>query len=842
MLRLLSPTQFLQRRFWKHVSFEHFHHWGGKQPSYIKVGAILLVLGLGVRATPYLIPIRAEALEQEDRAVEFRDRHNRPLGRLLSRDQEHTAVVPLDQVSPHFIQAILAAEDQDFYQHGPVDWKAAARASWQGLRDRRIVSGASTVTMQLARMVDPVPRTFPGKAQQVWQAWRLGAGMDKDEILAAYVNRLPMGGNIYGVEAAARAYFGIPAGDLTVAQASLLAALPNAPTALNPYTGWEALKERQRYVLDRMVVTGELSEEQSDRAFAETVNFQLPEQQVLAAPHFQFWLAQNLPDNYPSQIQTTLDLNLQRFVEAQVQQMVKGLAKKQVRHGAALVVDNATGEVLAYVGSPSYFGASLGMTPLNDRAGGNDGVQALRQPGSTLKPFLYQLALEQGIIQPHSILQDVPTHYAIPGAQLYSPVDFNEAFQGPVRVRAALGNSLNIPAVRVLEEVGVEDFLVRLQQLGLESLSQSAEHYGLGLALGSGEVSLWELTQAYLTLANGGDRNVQLTATRQGRSLNQASDAADSNGPLLNRPVKADAQPLQILGEGRNSHSSRFASGSPSLEIGGKGLGDGGQPEPKHNTDAQATWSLITDMLSDPHARATAFGVESVLNLPFPAAVKTGTSSDFRDTWTVGFTQDYTVATWVGNFDGSPMHQVSGVTGAAPLWHRIMVRLHEGQEPGQFAPPKGMVKRPICATTGLKPGKDCEAVVQEYFFGADLAAYELSVGALAKVAAVEARGLRIVSPGEGDRFVLFPDSTSGNEQRLQFAVADGAADEPVEWWLNGERLTGGEQGELFWPMQAGQWRLEARLGEQATEIQFSVEEAEVQENRKGFSVRQVSQP
>ncbi|NJR41955.1 MAG: penicillin-binding protein 1C, partial [Akkermansiaceae bacterium] len=299
------------------------------------------------------------------------------------------------------------------------------------------------------------------------------------------------------------------------------------------------------------------------------------------------------------------------------QQMVKGLAKASAPC-AALVVDNATGEVLAYVGSPSYFGASLGVTPLADRAGGNDGVQALRQPGSTLKPFLYQLALEQGIIQPNSILQDVPTHYAIPGAQLYSPIGFSETFQGPVRLRAALGNSLNIPAVRLLEKVRVEAFLDRLHWLGFEHLEQSAEHYGLGLALGSGEVNLWELTQAYLTLAHGGDRTIQLTATRQGRSLNQGSDAANSSGPLV-------------------------------------------QPELKPNTDVQATWSLITDMLSDPHARAAAFGVESVLNLPFPAAVKTGTSSDFRDTWTVGFTQDYTVATWVGNFDGSPMHHAQSL-------------------------------------------------------------------------------------------------------------------------------------------------------------------------------------
>ena len=619
----------------------------------LKAVFAILLLTICVRGAAYLVPVQPEDLAQVDQATVFLDRNARPLGTLLSRNQERTAVVPLDQVSPYFLQAILAAEDRRFYQHGPVDLQAMVRASLQAVRARRIVSGASTVTMQLARMVNPVPRTFPGKAQQIWYAWRLGAGMSKDEILAAYVNRLPMGGNIYGVEAAARVYFGVPAADLTVAQASLLAALPNAPSALNPYTNWEALKQRQRYVLGQMGAEGYLTQAQCDRIYAQPVTLQLPEHNLTAAPHFLFWLANQLPPDHPVQVHTSLDLGLQHFVTAQVRQMVKGLAQQQVRQAAALVVENATGEILAYVGSPSYL----------DSTGQNDGVQALRQPGSTLKPFLYQLALEQGVIQPNSILADVPTHYPIPGARLYSPTDYSETFQGPVRVRAALGNSLNVPAVRLLEKVGVPEFLTHLHWLGFTHLDQPPEHYGLGLALGSGEVTLWELTQAYLTLANQGNAEILLS-------------------PLAS-----------------------FTAPSPTFP-----------PAP--------TWSLITDILADPHARATDFGIDSVLNLPFPAAVKTGTSSDFRDTWTVGFTQDYTVATWVGNFDGTPMGEVSGVTGAAPLWHRIMVHLHSEQEPERFSPPLGMVKRPICALTGQKPTPDCDAVVQEYFALDDLAAYE----------------------------------------------------------------------------------------------------------------------
>ncbi|MEM1253512.1 MAG: penicillin-binding protein 1C [Cyanobacteria bacterium P01_H01_bin.21] len=740
----------------------------GRQRQWVKASLLVLLAALTVRGIPYLMPIHAADLAQVDQAVEFRDRNSLPLGTLLSRDQERTAVVPLSQVSPHFRAAILAAEDRRFYQRGPVDLQALTRASLQAVRARRIVSGASTITMQLARMVEPVPRTVTGKGQQIWYAWRLSAGMTKDEILTAYVNRLPMGGNIYGVEAAARVYFGVPAADLTVAQASLLAALPNAPSALNPYTNWNSLKERQQYILKQMVADDGLSQAQAKRIYAQPVTLQPIDQSFPAAPHFLFWLTEQLPTDHPAQVQTSLDLSLQKFVAAQVQQVVQGLSLKNVRHAAALVVENATGEVLAYVGSPKYFSSQ--------QTGQNDGVQALRQPGSTLKPFLYQLALEQNVIQPNTILADVPTHYAIPGAQLYSPTDFSETFQGPVRVRAALGNSLNIPAVRILEKVGVNHFLERLHQLSFTHLDQLPEHYGLGLALGSGEVTLWELAQAYLTLAHQGDSSISLS------------------------PIK-----------GRENNKTVLINHMPSA----------------------STWSLITDILSDPHARASAFGVDSVLNLPFPAAVKTGTSSDFRDTWTVGFTSDYTVATWVGNFDGTPMQDVSGVMGAAPLWHRIMVHLHETQEPERFSPPVDMVKRPICALTGQKPTPDCEAIVQEYFALEDLAAYEQNATIQANAAAST---LTIVSPKPESQFLLYPDAP---DQRLEFKVADNHSQDPmpIEWQLNGQILETSSKSSLFWPMEPGHWQLDIRSGQRHDQVQFDVLLVDEQPVRSGFSLR-----
>jgi penicillin-binding protein 1C len=754
----------------------------------------LLVVLLILRSLPYLAPIRATDLRQDDRAVEFRDRNGLLLGTLLSRDQNHTAVVPLERISPLLIQAILAAEDQRFYQHGALDLQALLRAIAEAVQARQVVSGASTITMQLARMLEPSPRTIGAKLQEIWLSWRLVAGMSKAEILQAYLNRLPMGGNLYGVEAAARVYFGVPAQELTLAQASLLAALPNDPNRLDPYQGWAALKHRQQYVLERMVQDGYITPQQRQRAATEEVTLQPRQQGILAAPHFLFWQAQQLPADHTAQIQTTLDLPLQQFVEAQVQQVLAALAGHNVNQAAVLVLDNPSDEVLAYVGSTDYFDPT--------QSGRNDGVQALRQPGSTLKPFLYQLALERRLIAPNTILADVPTYYPIPGAQLYRPQDYSETFQGPVRVRIALANSLNVPAVRVLEKVSVATFLERLHQLGFRHLTQPPEYYGLGLALGSGEVSLWELAHAYARLI------------RQGQGVTDARDTA-----------------------------------------------------PKADTPhATATWALIADMLGDRHARAQSFGVDSALSLPFAAAVKTGTSSDFRDTWTVGATTDYTVATWVGNFNGEPMRQVSGVTGAAPLWNRIMLHLHEQHEPAALPVPSGLVQRPICALSGHRPIPACPTVVQEYFFPEDLRAYEQTPDpffvpragavrgqggrarlnlpaeynewlALQPSALATAGQLRIVSPRDGDYFVVAaaPGQPSNGDQRLKLQLAT-AAQQPVEWRLNGRLLDTQARSALFWPLQPGDWTLEVRSGEMRDRVRFQVRQADEQPGRRGFSV------
>ncbi|NJN73381.1 MAG: penicillin-binding protein 1C [Limnothrix sp. RL_2_0] len=749
-------------------------------------------IAVGVRLVPYFVPIRARDIAQTDQAFTFYDRHGRRLGTVLSEDQEQTSVVDLVEISPYFQQAILAAEDKNFYNHGALDLKAIARAIQQAAKHKKIVSGASTVTMQLARMLEPNERTLPAKVQEIWLSWRLAAGMDHAEILTAYINRLPMGGNIYGVEAAAQIYFGVAAADLSIAQAAILASLPNNPVYLNPYNYEQNLKVRQRYVLDRMVVDGYISQTQADQAFAEKTAFQPRNQGIEAAPHFLFWLAEQLDTRANPTLKTTLDRELQEFVAGQVQQTVLNLAQNNVTQAAAIALDNETGEILAYVGSTDYFQTK--------NLGQNDGVQALRQPGSTLKPFLYQLALEQNVIRPNTVLADIPTYYAIPGAKLYEPTDYNETFMGPVRVRLALANSLNIPAVRVLEKVGVANFLQRLRDIGFEHLKEDPDYYGLGLTLGSGEVSLLELANAYRTMANQGEYG----------------DVAS------------------LLGDNKSSGS---------LIKGGDRRGD---------LSSVTSWQIITQMLNDKHARATAFGVDSALNLPFPAAVKTGTSSNYRDTWTVGFSEKYTVATWVGNFDGSPMNQVSGVAGAAPLWREIMLKLHKNDEPQDFAPPENTVERPICTLSGKKSRGLCPSIVREYFYTEDLSRYETELDDFYQEINGEIRlnlppeysdwlatqteidvpqgGLRILFPNDGDR--LLTDPKHPTQIAIQLQTIN---DKPVQWFLNDQPWQPDATNPKL-ALQPGRWTLKVQQGDRQHQVNFIVEAGELTESKRGFSV------
>jgi penicillin-binding protein 1C len=710
------------------------------------VAALAFVLILS--AAFALRPIGPDAFTPNGGAVRFVDRAGLLLGTVLARDTEHAVHVPLDAVAPHFLATITAVEDARFAAHRGVDPAALLRASAEAVQRRRFVSGGSTITMQLARLRYDLPRTPWGKVREIVLAVRIEAGTPKNRILEAYVNRLPMGGNLVGIEAGARTYFGVPAADLDWAQAALLAALPNDPVALDPYAHRAALERRQRAILTYLRARGVIGAAEARQALAERVAIAPRHEGIGDAPQLLFRLAASAGG--AERVRTTIDRDLQRYVENAAQEVVAALGERSVRDAAAIVVDNATGDILAYLGSPEYFDArSLGR---------NDGVVALRQPGSTLKPFLYELAFERRAIRPATILHDVPTTYAIPGAQIYAPADYSGQFEGPVRPRIALADSLNVPAVRTLSAVGVATFQSRLRALGFVHLDRPAEYYGLGLTLGSGEVTLEELARAYATVARGG-------------------------------------RPLTL----------RYRDTDPPAVTSTSRVGD------------DATWALVTDMLSDAHARARAFGVSSLLRLPFPSAVKTGTSSDFRDTWTVGFTRDVTVAAWVGNFDGTPMQRITGVTGAAPLWNRIMLHVAEAREPGPFAPPHGYARRAICATTGTIPDRSCASIVSEWLDAGDRRAL--------RRAPPQAVALTIDSPRDGARYL------PGGAIVLRASNALGAQ---VRWSVNGH--VAGDGLALPLQLQRGRYTIVAESTHGNAVAHVSVSDERATARRAGFTV------
>ncbi|HIE27252.1 TPA: penicillin-binding protein 1C [Candidatus Poribacteria bacterium] len=618
----------------------------------------ILIFGLSFRFTPLLFPIPKAGIEQKwFRSMKFYDRDGNLLQEVLSKDSR-SVYVSIDHVSPYFLKAIIASEDKNFYRHKGLDYRAILRAIYQNIRSKKIVSGASTITLQLSRMIHPGRRTLIKKIKEAYFAYRLEAGMDKKSILEEYINHIPMGGNLYGVESAAKAYFGISSSDLTLAQATFLASIPNSPTRLNPYHNLKGIKRRQKYILEKMCEQSLVTAERIERILKENVSLR-PQEASFLAPHFVFHLMDNLPEDV-SEVKTTIDRELQKIVGEQIRKVISNLKPLNVTNAAVILLDNHTGQVLAYVGSADYFDKK--------NEGQNDGVMAARQPGSTLKPFLYLLAMEEGL-NPATVISDIPTHYRMPKG-IYSPKNYSEKFHGPMRLREALANSLNVPAARITAKIGVERFLDRLNEYEFCSLDKDADYYGVGLALGGGEVTLYELARAYMCLA------------RMGSFI----------------PIK------EIL----------TIDGKPVADI-----------YMEKTISAPAMNYLIADILSDRFARSSEFGFNSVLNLPFPCAVKTGTSFRFCDNWTVGYTEDYTLGVWVGNFDHSPMQKVSGVSGAGPLFAEIMIALYSNKKlPSKFTMPQGLIKVPVCSLSGKRPNQNCPSVIEEIIPTRDLPSYE----------------------------------------------------------------------------------------------------------------------
>jgi penicillin-binding protein 1C len=710
-------------------------------------------------------------------AVRFTDRTGRLLREVASRADGRGLALSRDEPVPPLVRAaFLAAEDARFERHRGVDPLAVARASWQLVSRRRVISGASTITMQLARQLVPHRRNLAGKAAEALWALRLEAHLSKDEILRAYLDRVWLGNGNFGVEAASALYFGRPARTLSIGQAALLAGMARSPSGHDPYRRPDRARARMREVLGRMERLGLVGLGEARAAGEAPLDLVAPET-IFEAPHLVEALWRELPAlglDGAAEVETTLDPGLQRDVEQIVRAELRG--DPRLPNAAVVVVDNGTGEVLAYLGSADFLDA--------EREGQNDGVRALRQPGSALKPFAYGLALSRGHT-PASLLSDVEVHLATPTGD-WVPRNYDRRVHGPVRLRAALQNSYNVPAVRLAEQLGPDAILRVLRAAGFASLDAGAERYGAGVVLGNGDVTLRELASAYRGLARGG-----------------------LSGPL--REVRAARDPaggwLRVAGE---RPVRRFLP-----------------------ADAVA---LLADVLSDEAARAPAFGLSNALRLPFPVAAKTGTSRAYVDNWTVGFTAERTVAVWVGSFDGTPMQGVSGITGAGPIFARVMVRAMRGLAPAPLVERSRFERARVCALSGRLAGPACPSAIDEVFLpgtapsagcamhrsgaggtvldvGPEFQAWARAEGIASEAggsAAGGAGGARLLQPRDGDEYLIEAGFPEGAQQiPLRVLAPEGAREVEVRTEAGRMRLGPPFTGRL--PARPGRHRVELWL-------------------------------
>ncbi len=648
---------------------------------------------------PSVDELRARSSQFETTTIY--DRNGAKLYEIVDPNAGKRTYIPIEDMSPYLIAATLATEDKNFYTNPGFDLPAMFRALWQNYTTGEVASGASTITQQLARilLLEPDERyeqTVERKAREIILAREITRKYTKDQILELYLNEINYGNISYGAEAAANTYFDTSAKKLNLAESAFLAGLPQAPGVYDIYTNRDATLERSLIVLSLMYeltkdnngcipngpgrtpICITLDEFTSGAQFLQDNKFQPPENQI-PYPHWVMYIRSLLEEKYGvdtiyragMKVYTTLDPVLQTLAQQTVSQQVQSLAGQNVTDGALVAIKPTTGEILAMVGSADFNNAAI--------SGQVNMALAPRQPGSSIKPLTYTAAFEKGWT-PSTLIWDIPSEFA-PSSDPndpnppYKPVNYDGRFHGPVLLRNALANSYNIPAVKTMNFVGIQDdpkipqeegFLAFAKKMGITSLTQP--WYGLALALGGGEIPLLEMTSAYSIFANSGLKVPPVAITR----------IEDYSGKEIykNTPGKGE----QVV-------------------------------RPEHAY-------LISSILSDNEARTPAFGANSVLNLPFQAAVKTGTTNDFRDNWTLGYTPDLAVGVWVGNADNSPMVNSTGLTGAAPIWSQFMQAaemLVSNNSPTAFTRPSGVIDETICSVSGTRPSEFCPSQKQEIF-------------------------------------------------------------------------------------------------------------------------------
>jgi penicillin-binding protein 1C len=710
-----------------------------------------------------------------------------------------------DRLPPVLVAATLAAEDRRFFSHLGVDPIAVARALAHDLRQGRLVEGGSTITQQVAKLL--LARRDPGrrrgaaaKIAEAVLALRLEHRFSKREILARYLNLAGYGNQVAGAERASLAYFGCPASMATPAQAAFLAALPQQPSRFNPWRDARSARARQRAVLRQMLASGDLAEARWREAIAERLVLSRPQASPIA-PHFVEMALAEAGTPRPPRVDTTLDAGLQAAVRAIVDRQRPALEAHGAANAAVVVLDNATGDWLAWEGSGDYFDA--------DHGGAINGPLVPRQPGSALKPLTYALAFERGFT-PASVLPDIPSHFptAKPGV-VYTPRNYDGRYRGPLLARRALAGSENVPAVALASELGVPPLLRFFARAGLTTLDRTAAYYGVGVTLGNAEVTLAELTAAYAAFARDG--------------LWKAPHA-------VRRPAGA-------------------AASSPDREL---------------TTATAAFW--VTDILSDAEAREYIFGRGGSLEFPFPVAAKTGTSQAYHDNWTIGYTREVTVGVWVGNFDRAPLRDSSGVTGAAPIFHAVMLAARGRAtgtgplepSPPLAVPPAGLERVEICALSGMRANRWCPSKIREWLpegeerlpcswhhesdegllvvWPAEYRAWAAGHGLLqdlvpsARAARVDrgeggsdavpgaehgAPSIQIASPPDGATYLIDPTLRREFQALSLRAVARPRG--PVEWRVDGRSLGASDSDDpVGWPLAPGTHHITARAASGAS--------------------------
>lgn len=723
-----------------------------KTKSFFVVGAIAALAILGVIAL--LVAIKTgrdlqtlpESLPPADFGAgepQITDRSGTPLSVTYQADWNVHDVAPLHETPDLLWQAFVQAEDQRFFQHHGVDWAARAHALVQNVRALRAVRGASTITEQVVRILHPRPRTVWSRWLEGIEAARLEERFTKAEILELYLNQVPYARQRRGVAQAARDYFQRDLDTLTDKEILALAVLPRSPSRLDLVKGTEAIDPPVQRLAERLFAQGFLDEPRLT-AVQEGPLVVTAESPSLDAAHFVRFVREQQAEPTAPRIKTTLDESLQRRVQHLLDRQLANLDSHQVSDGATLVVDHQTDEVLAWVNGGGF----------SERQGGHiDKVRMPRQPGSALKPFVYALAIEHGWTAA-TILEDAPLVQSV-GHGLHNFRNYSRHYYGPIRLREALGNSLNVPAVLAAQFTGRSALLERLRLLGFDSLSQHPDFYGDGLALGNGEVTLFEMVQAYSALARGG----------------------------VFRPLGWRLH--EVTSKGREVFSPEVAS-------------------------------IIADILSDPDARRREFGTGSVLNLPAPTAVKTGTSNDYRDAWALGFSDRYTVGVWMGNVDQRPMQGVTGSLGPALVLRAVFAELHRHQAAGPLFVSRHLVQRNICTKSGLLATDRCPSAPE--WFRPDGVPEKTctehgdhqAVIASAPLPAGQT-SLRLESPTPGLHIALDPRIPDELE-RFALRVASHAPVQRVEWILD-EEVIGTTRAEIafLWQPTRGHHIAQARV-------------------------------